>query len=83
MLVATVFPCEARLGFGLLPWFPGTTRRVGVTFRAPSAGPVGHLSLGVLRWLLEQRWALTCRSEVGEEGEDRASSQGAEPSGPV
>lgn len=83
LLVGTMFPWEARLGFGLLPWFPGTTRGVGVTFRAPSAGSVGHLSLGVLRWLPEQRWDLTCRSEVGEEGEDRASSQGAKPSGPV
>lgn len=57
MLFAAMFACEARLGSGLLPRFPGNTRGVGVTFPAPSAGPVGQLSLGVLRWLLEQRWA--------------------------
>lgn len=44
---------------------------------APSAGPGGQLSLGIFAgsWSSAGLWAR--RSEVGEEGEDQASSQGA------
>lgn len=56
---------------------PGVSVWLSPPVWAPSAGPGGQLSLGISAgsWSSAGLWA--CRSEVGEEGEDQASSRGA------
>lgn len=56
---------------------PGVSVWLSPPVWAPSAGPGGQLSLGIFAgsWSSAGLWAR--RSEVGEEGEDQASSRGA------
>lgn len=80
LLFLCVYVCEVRLGWGLLLWFSGSARGVGVTFSpawAPSAGPWGQLSPGLFAGSWSSAGLGARRPQSSVEGEDQGSSQGA------
>lgn len=80
-----VFVCEVHLGCCLLLRFSENARSVGVTFSPQSElhllgqGVSSHWASFAGSW--SRAGLCARRSEVGEEGEDQANSQGARTSG--